>query len=54
MMFKAFVGFGKWELFKEPEPRVTEEQKTLMSNENGEPSEALIKLLESTKVKYEK
>ena len=39
--------------FKEPEPRVIEEQKTLMLNEDEEAFQTLINSLESTKVKFE-
>ena len=54
MMFKAYVGYAEWELFKEAEPRVTEEQRILMLEPDGTPSVALTALQISTNLKHDK
>ena len=41
MMFKAYVGYAEWELFRESEPRVTQEQKDSMVESDGSPTPAL-------------
>ena len=37
MMFKAYVGYAEWELFRESEPRVTQEQTTPWWNQMDRP-----------------
>ena len=54
MMFKAYVGYAEWELFRETEPRVTQEQRDSMVESDGSPTAALTALLISTNIKFDR
>ena len=38
MMFKAFVGYAEWELFRESEPQVLQSQRDSMVESDGSPT----------------
>ena len=54
MMFKAYVGYAEWELFKTPEPMVSEEDQTRMVDSKGNPTPALSAFVISTNIKHDK
>ncbi len=41
MMFKAYVGYAEWALFKEREPSVSEEERIRLLDSKGDPTPAL-------------
>ena len=50
MMFKAYVGYAEWELFKEPEPKVSDADRASMVDSHGAPTTALTALVVSTNI----
>jgi hypothetical protein len=44
MMFKAYVGYGEWSLFKKLEPQVSEAGRINMVDSKGDPTPALFAL----------
>ena len=54
MMFKAYVGYAEWALFKELEPQVSEEDRINMVDSKGDPTPALTALVIATDIKRER
>ena len=53
-MFKAYMGYAEWALFKEPEPQVSEADRINMVDSKGDSSPALTALVIATDIKREK
>ena len=53
-MFKAYVGYAEWALFKEPEPEVSEADRINMVDSKGDPTPALTALVIATDIKRDK
>ncbi len=54
MMFKAYVGYAEWGLFKEEEPKVSEQARLDGLDSNGDPTPALTALVIATNIKNNK
>jgi hypothetical protein len=54
MMFKAYVGYAEWELFKEPKPEITVEQREHGLDEDGRETPQFTALSIATNLKYER
>ena len=54
MMFKAYVGYAEWALFKETEPEVSEADRINMVDSKGDPTPALTALVIATDIKHKK
>ena len=53
-MFKAYVGYAEWALFKEPEPQVSEADRISGLDSKGDPTPALTALVIATDIKHER
>ena len=51
MMFKAYVGYAEWGLFKEEEPKVSEHDRLNGLDSKGDPTPALTALVIATNIK---
>ena len=54
MMFKAYVGYAEWGLFKEEEPKVSEQARLDGLDSKGDPTPALTALVIATNIKNDK
>ena len=54
MMFRAYVDYAEWELFRENEPQVLQFQRDSMVESDGTPTAALTALIISTAIKWDR
>ena len=54
MMFKAYVGYAEWGLFKEEEHKVSEQARLDGLDSKGDPTPALTALVIATNIKNDK